>query len=161
MIRLTKFSSMMKKYLISLFLVAALVAQTTQATYYPAGGGTYTLQSSIGLTNTTIKLSSFKEPVSNNLYTMSYLNSDLECGTIDPNTSKSEFISFTGITQNADGSATLTGVTRGLMRSYPYTASTTLRQPHSGQSNFILSDSLCLFNQYAVKQNNETITGVS
>lgn len=128
--------------------------------YNITGGGTYRLQSSIGSTDTTIKLSSFKEPVSNLPYTMSYLNTSVAYGTLDPQQpTRSEFVSFTGITQNADGTATLTGVTRGLARSYPYTASSTLRQTHSGQSIFILSDSPQHFAEYAIKRNDETITG--
>lgn len=131
--------------------------------FNPTGGGTYRLQSSISSTQTTITLSSFKEPISNIKYTMAYLNSDKGYGTIEPgNTTRSEFISFTGVTQNADNTATLTGVTRGLTRTpagSSCTASTTLAAAHSGQSVFILSDSPCLFAEYAVKSNNETITG--
>lgn len=127
--------------------------------FNPSGGGTYRLGTSIGTTDTSIRLSSFKEPVSNISYTMSYLNTDVAYGTLAPQTNSREFISFTGITQNVDGSATLTGVTRGLSSSYPYTASSTLRQAHPGQSIFILSDAPGLFNEYAVKRNTETITG--
>jgi hypothetical protein len=141
--------------------VAQLESQVEKlGAYNPTGAGTYRLKTSIGTTNTTIALSSFKEPVSEIPYTMTYLNTSIAYGTLDPvNSSRSEFISFTGITQNADGSATLTGVTRGLSRSYPYTASSTLRQAHGGQSIFILSDSPQHFSEYAVKQNDETITG--
>lgn len=131
------------------------------ANFNPTGGQTYRLQSSISSTQTTITLSSFKEPVSNIPYTMSYLNSDIQYGTIDPqNNTTKEFISFTGITQNADGTATLTGVTRGLGFSYPYTASTTLRQPHSGQAIFILSNPPQLYEQYGNKNNAQTISGL-
>ena len=126
--------------------------------YNPTGGGTYRLQSSITSTQTTVPLSSFKEPVSNLAYTMSYLNSSIEYGTIEPsNNTNKEFISFTGITQNSDGSATLTGVTRGLSFSYPYTASTTFQQAHAGQTIFILSNPPQLTNQYANKTNSESI----
>lgn len=149
----------MKKLLTLFILTLLLLPTVSSATYNPSGGSSYRLQTSIGSSNTTIRLSSFKEPVSNIPYTMTFLNSDLECGTIAPGLSTSEFISFTGITQNADGTATLTGVSRGLSRSYPYTASTTHQQPHPGQSTFIMSDAPCLFSQYAVKQNNEAITG--
>jgi len=132
----------------------------TLGAYNPSGGGTYRLKTSIGTTNTTITLSEFEEPVSGIPYTMAYLNTSVAYGTLDPpNSTRSEFISFTGITQNADGSAILTGVTRGMARSYPYTASTTLRQAHAGQSIFILSDSPQHFSEYAIKQNDETITG--
>lgn len=125
----------------------------------PTGGGTYRLQSSISSTQTSITLSSFKEPVSGTLYTMAYLNSSIEYGTLDPQTSNSEFISFTGITQNSDGTATLTGVTRGLSRSYPYTSATTYKLTHSGQSIFILSNTPQLYASYANKSNSESITG--
>lgn len=128
--------------------------------FSPTGGATYRLQSSINSSATTIKLSSFKEPVSLLPYTMTYLNTAIAYGTINPGISnRSEFVSFTGITQNSDGTATLTGVSRGLSRSYPYTASTTLQLVHPGQSIFILSDSPQLFNEYAVKRNDETISG--
>src|SRR3990167_2531796 len=129
--------------------------------FTPTGGGTYRLQSSLGSSDTSISLSSFKEPVSNIKYTMAYLNSTIEYGTIEPsNSSKKEFVSFSGITQNANGTATLTGVTRGLGFSYPYTASTTLQQTHSGQSIFILSNPPQLTNKYANKDNDEAIVGL-
>lgn len=128
--------------------------------FNPTGGGTYRLQSSVGGSDTTLTLSSFKEPVSNIKYTMSYLNSSIEYATIEPQTSTKEFVSFTGITQNSDGTATLTGLTRGLGFSYPYTASTTLQQSHSGQSIFILSNPPQLTNQYANRNNDDSILGL-
>jgi hypothetical protein len=151
----------MKKILpfIALILVLAFTAQSTFASFYPTGGGTYRLKSSIGTSDSSLTLTSFTEPVSGNKYTMTYLNSSIECATIDPQTTKSEFVSFTGITKNADGSATITGLSRGLGRSYPYTASTTLAQTHTVQAPFILSDAPCTFTQYPAKSNNETITG--
>ena len=136
--------------------------QVVLGAFSPTGGGTYRLRSSAGSTDTTIRLSSFKEPVSNIKFTMSYIGSTIGYGTLDPQTTKSEFISFTGITQNSDGTADLTGVSRGLTRTpaaSSCTASTTLASFHPGQSIFILSDNPCLFSEYAVKRNNETITG--
>ncbi len=128
--------------------------------YYTAAGGTYRLQTSIGSTDTTIRLSSFKDPRNDVPMTMAYLNTSIAYGTLDPQqSSRSELVSFTGITQNSDGTASLTGVTRGLLGVYPYTASSTLRKTHAGQSIFILSDAPQVFNEYAAKQNNETITG--
>ena len=138
------------------------VVEEKLGAFNPSGGASYRLKASIGSTNTTIPLSSFKEPISNILYTMSYLNSTIGYGTVDPQTTRSEFVSFSGITQNSDGSATLTGVTRGLTRTpagSSCTASTTLANPHPGQSIFILSDSPCFFTEYPVKRNDETISG--
>lgn len=130
--------------------------------YGITGGGTYRLKASIASSDTSVSLSSFKEPVSDLPYTMSYLNTTVGYGTIDPQTTRPEFISFTGITQNSDGSATLSGVTRGLTRSpqgISCTASSTLAVRHPGQSIFILSDSPCHFAEYGVKRNDETVTG--
>lgn len=131
--------------------------------FSPTGGSTYRLGQSIGTSDMSFKLSSFKEPVSNILYTMSYLGSDIEYGTISPQSSISEFVSFTGITQNSDGSATLTGVIRGLTRTPAGAgciASTTLTQPHAGQSIFILSDSPCLFSEYTPLRTNATSSAI-
>lgn len=126
--------------------------------FTPAGGITYRLQSSIGTSNTSITLSSFKNR-SNIALTMSVLNTDIGYATLDPQSSRSEFISFTGITQNSDGTATLTGVSRGLADIYPFTASSTMTQSHPGQSILILSDPPQLFAEYAVRRNAETISG--
>lgn len=132
--------------------------------FNPTGGLTYRLFSSIGSADTSITLTSFKEPVSNIPYTMSYLNSSVEYGTIAPLTTNSEFISFTGITQNSDGTATITGIVRGLARTPGsgscLTASTTLEVAHPAQTGFIISNSPCFQNEYAVKQNAQSITGV-
>lgn len=140
------------------------VVQSPEGTYgafNPTGGGTYYLSSTISSSQVTITLSSFKEPGSNIAYTMNYLNSSVEYGTIAPQTTQSEFISFTGITQNTDGSATLTGVARGLERSYPYAASSTLSTAHSGQTRFILSNPPQLTNQYLNLNNDQTVLGVN
>lgn len=91
---------------------------------------------------------------------MSYLNTDILYGTINPTNQNSEFISFTGITQNSNGTALLTGVTRGLGRSFPYTASTTLARSVPGQTSFILSSPPEFFNEYATKRNAQSITGL-
>jgi hypothetical protein len=132
--------------------------------FSPTGSGTIRLQSSIGVSDTTINLSSFVEPISGIPYTMSYLGSTVEYATLDPQQpTRSEFISFTGITQRTNGTAQLTGVVRGLSRTPGVTgcvASTTLAQSHSGQSIMILSNSPCFYSEYAVKRNDEVITGL-
>jgi len=161
----------MNKFLLGLVIVIAagavgigytLMPSNTFGNFSPTGGSTYTLQSSISSTQTTITLTSFLEPVSNIPYTMSYINTDIIYGTIAPSTGNSEFISATGITQNANGTATLTGVLRGLSKT-PGTggcvASTTLSRSWPGQTQFILSNSPCFYSEFAVKQNDEDITG--
>lgn len=136
---------------------------TKLGAFTTTSAGTYRLSNSISSTLTTINLSSFKEPVSNIAYTMSYIGTSVAYGTLDPQLpTKTETISFTGITQNSDGTAQLTGVTRGLSRTpstSACTASTTLATSHSGQSVFILSNPSCFYSEFAVKRNDESITG--
>ncbi len=142
---------------------APATVDSSLGAYSVTGGGTYHLKTSAGISDSTIQLSSFTEPVSNTPYTMAYLNTVIGYGTIDPQTDRTEFVSFTGINQNSNGSAILTGVTRGLKRSpagIDCVASTTLAVRHPGQAIFIFtSDSPCHFAEYAVKRNDETITG--
>ena len=97
-------------------------------------GQKYTLSGSgVTLSQTTIPLSSFNLPdgsaiVSGDLATINY-------GTLEPGTAREEIISFTGLT-----STTLTGVTRGLQFTTPYTADSSLRQAHAGGSVFVISN---------------------
>lgn len=122
-------------------------------------GQSFTLASSISSTQTTIPLTSFKVPVSGTDITMATMGTSIAYGTLAPGTSTAEIISFTGITQNSDGTATLTGVTRGLDKEYPYAEDSAFKEPHAGQTIFILSDAPSVFNQYTAKINDETITG--
>ncbi len=138
--------------------------------FNPTGAGTYLTQNSISASQSTITISAstpFNEPASNIPYTMNYIGTNIVYGTLSPASGQpgidnSEFVAFTGITQNSNGTATLTGVTRGLART-PGTggcvASSTLAHAYPSQTKFILSNSPCFYSQYAVKQNNETILG--
>lgn len=128
-------------------------------TYLPFGAKTYTLASSISSTDTSITLSSFLEPVTGTPYTMANTGSTIIYGTIAPKTDRAEFISFTGITQNANGTATLTGVTRGLAKKTPFTTDASYKLSHSGTTQFIISNSPQVYDQYANKTDSETITG--
>lgn len=127
--------------------------------FFPFGGTTYNLSGSISSTATSITLASFLEPVTGTPYTMALLNTDIAYGTIAPKTTSSEFISFTGITQNSDGTATLTGVTRGLAKKYPFTTSSAYKLPHPGQTQFIISDAPQVFIKYASLENDNHFTG--
>lgn len=80
--------------------------------------------------------------------------------TLEPGvSSRQEFASFTGITQNSNGSAVLTGVTRGLAPVSPYTASSTFRFSHGGGTKLIVSNSPPFYDTFANKNNAGTITG--
>lgn len=80
-------------------------------------------------------------------------------GTIEPgNGSQEESITFTGITQNVDGTATLTGVSTCLTVA-PYTETSGLAITHAGGSIFIVSNTAAFYNDLTGKSNDETITG--
>ena len=130
-------------------------------TFNFVAGGVYSLSGSgIGLTDTSITLDSFQMPVSGIELTMTDFG-DIGYATIEPGKSKKEFISFTGISQNgSNDQATFTGVTRGLNFVAPYTASTTLRQTHSGGAKLVISNPPQLYNKLTAKDNDETITGL-
>ncbi len=80
--------------------------------------------------------------------------------TIEPgNGTQEEQISFTGVTQNANGTATLTGVSSVLFIS-PYTASGGLAKTHPGSAVLIISNTSGYYNKFAALANDETITGL-
>lgn len=80
-------------------------------------------------------------------------------GTIEPNTSQEEQIGFTGITNNANGTVTLTGVTHVLFIS-PYTETSGLGTAHAGGVGFVISNTAGFYNRFTAKNNDETITGL-
>ena len=80
--------------------------------------------------------------------------------TLEPGvSSRQEFASFTGITQNTNGTAVLSGVVRGLSPIAPYTASTSVQFSHGGGTKLIVSNSPPFLNTFANQQNNANITG--
>lgn len=106
-------------------------------TYVLAGSG-------ISSSATTITLTSFTAPVSGIPYTMANFGDGASAKgylTIEPGSrTRQETVSFTGITQNSDGTATLTGVSRGLLPFEPYTASSTYAVAHNGGSQVVVSN---------------------
>lgn len=79
--------------------------------------------------------------------------------TIDPKVSGfEEIISFSGITDNGNNTALLTGLTRNLASKYPYTATGTGKQ-HGSSAVVVFSDNPQVFGRLAGKDNDETITG--
>ena len=123
------------------------------------GGEVYRLSGSgISSSATTINLTSFTVPGGDTKYAMSDFG-ELGCGTIEPgNATRQEYVSFTGVTQNSDDTAQLTGVSRGLPPvGYPYTASTTLQRAHAGATQFVLSNSPCFYGFFANRTASTTI----
>lgn len=78
-------------------------------------------------------------------------------GTIDPgNGTLEEQISWTGLTQNANGTATLTGV-KNVLFAYPYTQATGLFKTHAGATTFVVSNTSGFYNQFVAKGDDGTI----
>ena len=80
--------------------------------------------------------------------------------TIEPgNGSNEEQIKFTGITQNANGTATLTGVSNVSMAA-PYTLTSGVLKTHAGAVTIILSNTSGFYNSFVAKDDDGTLSEV-
>lgn len=96
--------------------------------------------------------------IDGNLVAMSAFGT-LGFGTLEPGSGAfEEQISFTGITQNANGTATLTGVSSVTFLS-PYTATSGLLKTHAGSTTFVISNTSGFYDTFANKNDDETIVG--
>lgn len=137
-----------------------LPTATFSAAFTPVQGTQYYL-SGAGITSTanTIQLTAFQTPDGRPLL-MSMFGS-VGYASIEPGTSKLEDVTFSGITQNTNGTAILTGVTRGNDFISPYAASSTLAKAHAGGATFILSNTAGFYgNQFLFANNVATSSAV-
>lgn len=126
----------------------------------PVGATQFTLAGAgINSTATTIQLTSFTTPDGRPI-TMAMLGS-IGYGALEPQTvAKIEDITFTGVVQNTNGTASLTGVTRGNDFVTPYAASSTLAHAHAGGSTFILTNTAGFYTQFYSLANIATSTNI-
>ena len=112
-----------------------------------------------GITSSAVSiiLQTFKTPAGTNIVTADF--GALGYIVIDPGTSKEEVISFTTVTQNANGTATLSGAVRGLGFTTPYAETSANKLSHSGGAIVVLSNPGVFYDKFGVKSNDETITG--
>jgi len=109
----------------------------------------------LGATSVTLK--TFTD-INGNLLTMSNFGS-IGFGTLEPgNNTQEEQISFTGVTQNANGTATLTGVSHVAFLS-PYTQTSGLSVTHAGNTPFIISNTSGFYNELTSKDDDATVNG--
>jgi len=109
--------------------------------------------------DTSIVLSSFKQIDGTTNLTMTDFGS-IGFMTIEPNSgTQEEQISFTGVTQNANGTATLTGVKTVLFIS-PYTETSGLAKTHAGGTKAIISNTAGFYDRLTGKDDDETINGL-
>lgn len=133
-------------------LGADTVLPTGIQTYTLAGTGISSTASSFTLTSLTLPQNGY--PIQDSDM------SDTFYITFEPGSrSRQEFASCTTVGANSGGNVTISGCTRGLSPLTPYTASTSLRFAHSGGTSVIFSNAPQFYNQYAAKDNDETITG--
>lgn len=80
-------------------------------------------------------------------------------GTVEPGSGiNEEQISWTSITDNGDGTSTLSGVDH-VLDVYPYTGTAGFNTDHTGGVNFVITNTAGFYNTFANKSNDETITG--
>lgn len=133
---------------------------------YVQGRDYFLFGSGVSGLDTTIKLTSMVLPNSGVDITMDMFGDADDAGnrigyaTMEPEQpTREENISFTGITQNGDGTAILTGVTRGLKLIHPYDQDIALRQAHIGGTKLRITNLVQLYMDLANKKNDETIEG--
>ncbi len=150
-------------YLIGTHIPSATPIQENQraqtfGSVTPVGATQFTLAGAgINSTQTTIQLASFTTPDGRAL-TMSMFGT-IGYGALEPQTTaKIEDITFTGIVQNSNGTATLTGVTRGNDFVTPYAATASLAHAHAGGSTFILTNTAGFYSQFYSLNNVATST---
>lgn len=107
---------------------------------------------------TTVTLKSFAR-IDGTLLTMSDFGTT-GYATIEPgNGTLEEQVIFTGVTQNTNGTATLTGIST-VLDVYPYTATSGLAQTHAGSTTFVLTNTARFYNQFVAKDDDGTISEV-
>lgn len=117
------------------------------------------LYSGLSAAGTSMVITPYPVDLDGTKLTMSDFGSLGYC-TVDPKISGyEEIISFTGITDNGDGTATLTGLSRDLTSKYPYTTSGTGKQ-HGSSAVVVFSNNPQIYGRLAGKDNDETITGL-
>lgn len=107
--------------------------------------------------NSSMTLTSFTQ-IEGALLTMADFGT-IGFGTVDPgNGTSEEQISFSGVTQNANGTATLTGIKTVLFVS-PYTQTANFARVHAGGAQFVISNTAGFYNELSALPDDETITG--
>lgn len=122
-------------------------------TYSLAGSGISSSATSITLTSLTIPQTGYALQDSD-LSTTFYI-------TLEPGSrTRQEVASCTTVTQNGNGTATLSGCVRGLLPYSPYTTSSTYAFAHGGGTSVVFSDPPQLYEEFAAVGNNARISGV-
>lgn len=107
--------------------------------------------------STTLTVASFND-IDGNAIAMADLGTKAY-GTLEPNSGiQEEQISFTGVTNNTNGTVTLTGVHNVGFKS-PYTETSGLLKSHAGGVKFVLANTSGFYSSFAILVNDDTVTG--
>jgi len=118
-------------------------------TLYLAGSGIVIGATSATLTNLV--------DIYGNVLTMTDFG-DLGYITFEPDTSNAEGATFTGITANANGTYTLTGLKTILAKS-PYTQTSGAVRNHAGGTKVVVTDNVGFWDTFINKNNDSTVVG--
>lgn len=110
---------------------------TPVGSLYPVQTGSKALHTGISSVATSVRVRNMVD-LSGNPLTMAMFGT-IGYATLEPGTNREEGISFTGLVNNGDGTATLTGLTRGLLGRYPYGAGGTAYS-HSANTYIVFSN---------------------
>lgn len=120
--------------------------------YTLSGAGT-----SIG--DTSVVLSSMTD-IDGNVITMAGSFGTIGFGTLEPGSgTQEEQICWTGLTNNTNGTTTLTGVS-SVTFGYPYTKTSGLLKSHAGGARFVVSNTSGFYDEMTSKDDDETINGL-
>jgi len=78
--------------------------------------------------------------------------------TFEPDTSNAEAGTFTGVTANANGTYTLTGL-KTLLAKSPYTETSGAVRNHAGGTKVVITDNVGFWNTFVNKNNDSTVVG--
>lgn len=120
---------------------------------------TITLYASISGSATSMRITPYPKDLDGVKLTMTDFGTS-PTATIDPKVRNvEEIVGFTGIVDNGDNTATLTGLSRDLTSKFPYTT-TGAGRSHSASAIVVFSNNPQMYNRLAGKENNETVTGL-
>lgn len=154
--------NIVKKISAVLILLSAMVGVGYSANYAAATltfvqTPTISLYASISGSATSMRITPYPKDLDGNKLTMTDFGTNPTV-TIDPKVRNvEEIVGFTGIVDNGDNTATLTGLTRDLASKAPYVTSGTGRS-HSASAIVVFSNNPQMYNRLAAPENTEVIT---
>lgn len=142
-----------------LLLGSAVIENASASTLRVVQARKMTLYAGIGSLSTSMIVTPYPKDLNGTKLAISDLGS-YPTVTVDPGVNGiEEIISFTGITDNGNNTATLTGLLRNLYSKYPYTT-TGIGRTHGATAVVVFGNNPQIYGRLAAKENNETISGL-